>query len=62
MLDEDNVATSQKKQESEVVLTDLRHQFNIFELTGPKSSLILKGALTPVEDEGREELKSVLLN
>ena len=43
----------------EVVLTDLRRHFNIFDLIGPKSSQVIKGALTPIKDELRKEFHHV---
>lgn len=44
----------------EVEMADLREQFNVFELVGPKASQILKGALKPVDDK-REDFKKVCL-
>lgn len=52
-------AAQNKKEAVEIELADLRDQFNIFELVGPKSSQIIHGALTPVKDDKREEFKQV---
>lgn len=46
-----------KKHKVEVV--DLRGKFNVFELMGPKSSQVVKGALVPVLDDRCEELNQV---
>jgi ribonuclease P/MRP protein subunit POP1 len=43
----------------EVEIADLREQINVFEIMGPKSSQVLKGALTPVGEDKREEFKKV---
>lgn len=43
----------------EVEIADLREQVNVFEIMGPKSSQVLKGALTPVGEDKREEFKKV---
>ncbi|EIW59552.1 POP1-domain-containing protein [Trametes versicolor FP-101664 SS1] len=40
----------------EVEIADLREQFNVFEIMGPKASQVLKGALKPVDDN-REDSK-----
>lgn len=45
--------------EVDILVTDLRNCFNIFELMGPKSSQVIHGALTPVKTEKREEFKQV---
>ena len=50
-------SNDERRQRVEVV--DLRGRFNIFELMGPKSSQVIKGALTPVPDDGQEELNRV---
>lgn len=42
----------------EVEIVDMRGKINIFEIMGPKTSQVLKGALQPVEDS-REEFKKV---
>ena len=47
-----------RKQEVKVELADLRNQFNIFELMGPKSSQVIHGALV-LANEKRPELKKV---
>lgn len=43
----------------EVELADLRGQINAFEITGPKASQVLKGALTPVPQDQREDFGKV---
>jgi len=51
-------STTQSPQ-TEVEIADLREQVNVFEIMGPKSSQILKGALAPVGEDKREEFKKV---
>ncbi|KAI0714000.1 POP1-domain-containing protein [Cerioporus squamosus] len=36
---------------AEVEMADLREHFNVFEIMGPKSSQVIKGALRPVSDQ-----------
>ena len=43
---------------TEIEIADLREHVNVFEIMGPKSNQVLKGALTPAEDK-REEFKKV---
>ncbi|KAI0789808.1 ribonucleases P/MRP protein subunit POP1-domain-containing protein [Abortiporus biennis] len=43
----------------EVQISDLREQFVTFEIMGPKSSQVLKGALKPVIEDEREAFKAV---
>ncbi|KAG6903119.1 hypothetical protein C0995_004666 [Termitomyces sp. Mi166 len=43
--------------EVEVEIGDLRGQVNIFEIMGPKSNQVLRGALSPVLQDKREEFK-----
>jgi ribonuclease P/MRP protein subunit POP1 len=43
---------------TEIEIADLREHVNVFEIMGPKSNQVLKGALTPAEDK-REEFKRV---
>lgn len=43
----------------EIQMADLREQVNVFEIMGPKSSQVIKGALRPVVDDTREEFKKV---
>lgn len=45
--------------EIEVELADLRGQVNAFEIMGPKCSQILKGALSPVGEDDREDFRKV---
>lgn len=42
-----------------VEIADLRGQVNTFEITGPKSTQVLRGALTPASKDDREEFKKV---
>lgn len=51
--------SSQSGAEHEVEIVDLRKDFNIFEIMGPKSSQVIKGALKPVADDKRKEFKEV---
>ncbi|RPD62234.1 POP1-domain-containing protein [Lentinus tigrinus ALCF2SS1-7] len=39
-----------------IEMADLREHFNVFEIMGPKSSQVIKGALRPVDDK-REDFK-----
>ncbi|KAG6891353.1 hypothetical protein C0992_008468 [Termitomyces sp. T32_za158] len=41
----------------EVEIGDLRGQVNIFEIMGPKSNQVLRGALNPVSQDKREDFK-----
>ncbi|KAH7915836.1 ribonucleases P/MRP protein subunit POP1-domain-containing protein [Hygrophoropsis aurantiaca] len=41
----------------EVQIADMRDKVNVFEIMGPKSSQVIKGALTPAGDENRQEFK-----
>lgn len=42
-------------------MADLREHFNVFEIMGPKSSQVIKGALRPVDDQ-RGEFRKVCLH
>ncbi len=46
-------------EEIAVEIADLRGQVNTFEIMGPKSTQVLRGALTPVAKDDREEFKKV---
>ncbi|KAH8108673.1 POP1-domain-containing protein [Phellopilus nigrolimitatus] len=50
-------AQSTSNKEVEIEVADLRDQFNIFELVGPKSSQVIHGALTIANDENRDAFK-----
>lgn len=50
---------SRDKRKHKVEVVDLRGKFNIFELMGPKSSQVIKGALNPVLDGKFEEYSQV---
>lgn len=43
----------------QVEIADLRECLNVFEIMGAKSSQVIKGALRPVADDKRQELKKV---
>jgi ribonuclease P/MRP protein subunit POP1 len=45
--------------EESVEMIDLRSQLNCFELTGPKSSQVLRGVFKPINAEDRPELNEV---
>ncbi|KAI0076322.1 POP1-domain-containing protein [Panus rudis PR-1116 ss-1] len=49
--------TRPNEPETIVEIADLRDKMNIFEILGPKSSQIIKGALKPVAEDKREEFK-----
>jgi ribonuclease P/MRP protein subunit POP1 len=42
-----------------IELEDLSGQINVFEIMGPKSNQVLKGALSPVSQESREDFNKV---
>ena len=46
-------------EELEVEIADLRGQINIFEITGPKSNQVLRGALSPVHEDQRIDFQKV---
>jgi hypothetical protein len=56
---QDQLFPRSNDKEIKVVVTDLRDQFNIFELVGPKSSQVIHGALEPIKAEDRPEFKQV---
>jgi len=45
--------------ETEVEIADIREQVNAFEIMGPKSSQVLRGALTAVNGDDRADFKMV---
>jgi ribonuclease P/MRP protein subunit POP1 len=45
---------------AEVEIADLRGSVNTFEIMGPKASQVIKGALSSVGDDDRQEFKKVL--
>ena len=51
-------STKEAGRVAEVEIADLREHFNIFEIVGPKSSQVIKGALKPVDDK-RADFKKV---
>lgn len=42
-----------------VHILDQRHRVNVFEIMGPKSSQVIRGALKPVSDDKRQEFREV---
>ena len=50
---------SDNKRKHRIEVVDLRGKFNIFELMGPKSSQVIKGALTPIHDDESKEFNRV---
>jgi len=48
-----------KVEELEVEIADLRGQINAFEITGPKSNQVLRGALNPVPQDERIDFQNV---
>lgn len=44
---------------AEIEIADLRGCINAFEIMGPKSSQVIKGALSPVEHHDRKDVKKV---
>ncbi|KZP33575.1 POP1-domain-containing protein [Athelia psychrophila] len=42
---------------TEIEIADLRENVNVFEIMGPKSNQVLKGALTPIKEDKREDFK-----
>ena len=57
----EKVKKSAQDGEPEVIveMADLRKRLNVFEIMGPKSSQVIKGALKPVLEDKREEFKKV---
>ena len=52
-------ASNENDKPLEVELADLRGQVNVFEIVGPRSSQVIKGALTPVAEDKREVFQKV---
>lgn len=50
---------SDNKRKHKVEVVDLRGKFNIYELMGPKSSQVIKGALVPIFDDTFKEFNQV---
>ncbi|KAK2465239.1 hypothetical protein APHAL10511_002593 [Amanita phalloides] len=53
-LDSAKRQTTTASAEYEIEIADLRGHLNIFEIMGPKSSQVLKGALKPISEDDRE--------
>ena len=49
-------------QEATLEIADLTTHINVFEIMGPKSSQVIKGALSPVASESRKEFLKVSSN
>lgn len=45
---------------AEIEIADLRGCINAFEIMGPKSSQVIKGALSPVGNDDRKDVKKVV--
>lgn len=43
-----------------VEIADLRQHLNVFEIMGPKASQVIRGALKPVFEDGRDDFKKVI--
>lgn len=54
-------AAKQEDRVAEVEIADMREHFNVFEIVGPKSSQVIKGALKPIADQ-RQDFKKVSEN
>jgi ribonuclease P/MRP protein subunit POP1 len=52
-------ANSNGPQEVSLDIADLRRHVNVFEIMGPKSSQVIKGALSPAASENRKEFLKV---
>lgn len=46
----------------EVQIANLREHVNVFEIMGPKSSQVIKGAMKPVAEDTRDEFKNACNN
>ncbi|KAF8225887.1 POP1-domain-containing protein [Tricholoma matsutake] len=55
VLDAAKRSMGEEEKDIDVQLSDLRGQINVFEIMGPKSSQVLKGALNPVPQDHRTE-------
>ena len=52
-------ANSNCPQEATLEIADLKRHVNVFEIMGPKSSQVIKGALSPIASENRKEFLKV---
>jgi ribonuclease P/MRP protein subunit POP1 len=57
-----NKIDSDDFQEATLEIADLTTHINVFEIMGPKSSQVIKGALSPVASENRKEFLKVSSN
>ena len=58
----DSESQSPKKEPPATIeMIDLRNQFNIFDFMGPKTSQVIKGALSPINADNRPEFRAVSL-
>lgn len=51
--------TNNQSKDIEVEIADLRGQVNVFEIVGPKSNQVIKGALDPIPQDERAGFRSV---
>lgn len=64
VLEEAKQASDTHEESINVEIADLTSQVNFFEIVGPKASQVIKGALSPISQDRREEFlrASYLLN
>jgi ribonuclease P/MRP protein subunit POP1 len=55
-----NSAPGESENEA-VKLADLRGQLNVFEIMGPKANQVIKGALSPIGDDERDDFRKVII-
>jgi len=60
VLDTAKRSMGEEEKDIDVEIADLRGQTNVFEIMGPKSSQVLKGALHPVPQDERKEFTQVI--
>ena len=60
VLEKIKIANPSSQNSINVEIADLRQHLNVFEIMGPKSSQVIRGALKPVFEEGRDDFKKVL--
>jgi ribonuclease P/MRP protein subunit POP1 len=51
--------SKENRPSEDIELADLRGQLNVFEIMGPKSNQVLKGALSPIGNDKRDDFKKV---
>lgn len=57
--DADVGMSTEQEKTYEVEIADLREEVNVFEIMGPKASQVIKGALSPVQQDQRPEFRRV---